>query len=154
MDSFLSPGSWHLFGMELSDHLALSNYSPLLCFASIMCESSWTDDVTLLCCNTNLHVSIQRHIWDILYYLLFIYYMYSQTMLSLHVGVQDQTSIKRQCIRCLGAKGSSSPCPHKHAVKFPASHFKTSTTLQPFAHCPRYFLAFYWHEFGFLWPFK
>lgn len=86
--------------------------------------------------------------------LLFSRNMYSQTTFSLHVGVQDQTSIKRQCIRYLGAKGSSSPCPHKHAVKFPASHFKTSTTLQPFAHCPRYFLAFYLHEFGFLWPFK
>lgn len=70
--------------------------------------------------------------------MLFSRNMCSQTTFSLHVGVQHQASIKRQRIRYLGAKGSSSLCLHKYVVKFPASHFKTSAIL----HALRHFLEF------------
>lgn len=119
----------------------------LFCFNRVWKQlNRWCDTVVLqhqsACIYSEAHL---RHS------LLFSHNMYSQTTFSLHVGVQHQTSVKRQCTRYLGAKGSSSPCLHKHVKKFPTSHFKTSTALQPFCTHPRYFLEFCLHEFGFLW---
>lgn len=104
----------------------------LFCFNRVWKQlNRWCDTVVLqhqsACIYSEAHL---RHS------LLFSHNMYSQATFSLHVGVQYQTPIKRQCIRYLGAKGSSSPCLHKHGVKFPTSHFETSTTLQPFCTHP------------------